>query len=150
MPYREEIYHPALPEPDEARGWFDKSDGDDLVLHQTEPSVETLTIGEDYIWLQREADSTAEILPIPSEMQPLLDMLRMIVAGTPDLAKLSDAGFRSEIRNNEAGWRLTLTSNSPDDAARRMVMYGCGDVLRAVELQLPDGGRRRYVFEETR
>lgn len=132
-----------------ARGWFEYADDGALIRHQTEPQAETVTIGQHDIYRRRESSGFTTTTSIPSQIAPLLGILRGIVAGDRnDMAELAK-GYVTGIENGGAGWTLTLTSEQQDGRSNRVLLEGCGDVLQAVELQLPDSSRRRYVFEDT-
>lgn len=144
--YREEIRHPSMTSPAVAQGWFEQAKDGRLVRHQTEPQVETVEIGHNYIRLSRESDGYQNIVPIPSDMTTYLQVLRPLV--TDDRAGLSEllAGYDSQIVNGAAGWEVSLSANGGGSARLRMLLAGCGEILQSIEWQLTDGTRRRYVF----
>ena len=131
-----------------ARGWFEHADDGGLIRHQTEPRAETVEIGQGHIHHRRDASGFSTTVSIPSEMAPVFDILRGIVTGDREgLAELS-RDIAATIENGDAGWTLTLAADLHDGTSNIIVLGGCGDVLETVELQLADGSRRRYVFEE--
>lgn len=144
--YQEEIFHPSQVAPVVARGWFEFGDDGALIRHQTEPQVETVEIGEHFIHQRRESDGASNSVRISSELAPLLGLLRMVIARDEDVVEMSNDHVL-DLEPGDNGWTLTLATDRSDDTSSRLVLGGCGDVLRSVELQLPDNSRRRYVFE---
>ena len=148
LSYREEVYHPSLSAPVVAHGWFEHASDGTLIRHQTDPQAETMTIGKQYIHRLREASGFSTTVIIPSELAPMFAIIRGVVSDNREamLELLKD--YSADIQNGDAGWSLTLTSNRETSVANTLVLYGCGDLLQAVEAQLPDSSRRRYVFED--
>ena len=146
--YREEIYHPAMTTPMVAHGWFEHTDDGTLVRHQTEPQAETVTIDARHIHRRREASGFTTTVSIPAELAPFLAVLRALVSGNQEAVTALLDGHAAAIDNSSAGWAVTLNTDDAANAANAMVLSGCGDVLQAVEVQLSDSSRRRYVFEE--
>ena len=107
-----------------------------------------MTIGKQYIHRLREASGFSTTVIIPSELAPMFAIIRGVVSDNREamLELLKD--YSADIQNGDAGWSLTLTSNRETSVANTLVLYGCGDLLQAVEAQLPDSSRRRYVFED--
>lgn len=144
--YREHIRHPSLTEPVTAHGWFERAADGTLVRHQTAPQEETVQIGERFLRLHREADDYSNIMPIPSELAPYLRILRALVTDDHDgLAGLLES-FDARLVSDQAGWRASLSAAVGDDGAQHLMLTGCGERLRSVEWQLPDGTSRRYRF----
>ena len=145
--YREEIYHPAIADPVIARGWFELSDDGSLIRHQTAPKSEISKIGRRFISLRREVDDYENnIVPIPSELAPLLTALRGIILGDNTVVR---DGYSFHIDSGDTGWSLALTPHPPTDGAEQLIMSGCGDVLSAIEIRLRNNERRRIIFEKT-
>ncbi|MEH6755426.1 MAG: hypothetical protein V7788_14830 [Alphaproteobacteria bacterium] len=144
--YREEIFHPAIPEPMIARGWFEHSPDGSLKRHQTDPEIETTRIGEDFIFVRRGPESESNIYPIPARIAPLLDALRGTFGqtGTARLLALTPT-----LVTNASGWFVTFSPGDETEKNSRLVLGGCGDRLQSVELQLQNQERRRIVFEPT-
>jgi hypothetical protein len=143
--YREEIYHPALTEPLIARGHFELRRDGSLVRHQSEPEVETVRIGEDFVFIRRESEGgESNILPIPSDLEFLFTSLRAIIgqAGPEVLSSYS-----LQLETGVFGWRLALSPGGRESSADRLVVEGCGDRVYAVDLEFQDGNRRRITFE---
>jgi hypothetical protein len=146
--YREEVYHPSLSSPVVAHGWFEHASDGTLIRHQTDPQAETMTIGRRYIHRLREASGFSTTVSIPSELAPLLEIVRGVVSDNHEAMLGLMEDYSADIQNGDAGWSLTLTDNRETGVANTLVLYGCGDLLQAVEVQLPDSSRRRYVFED--
>jgi hypothetical protein len=145
--YTEAIVHPALSAPEQTRGWFELSGDGRLIRHQTEPTAETVNIGEENLRISREADGFSNIVPIPSNMQPLFAVLRAIVARDPERAGRLPPGSELDVTNDNSGWTLEIGLAASDSVSRPLVVHGCGEALRSVELRLPDSSTRTYTFE---
>jgi len=129
------------------RGWFELGDDGALVRHQTAPRSEISKIGNRFISLRREVDGYENnIVPIPSNLAPLLKALRGIILrdGTD-----ATAGYVPRMEIGDAGWTLALSPQQSDHGAQQLVLNGCGDVLSAIEIRLANSERRRIVFERT-
>ena len=146
--YREEIYHPAITFPVVTGGWFEVGKDGSLIRHQTKPDNEVTRIGENFISQRRDSEGgETNIFPIPSSLAPLLSSLRNIVGQT---AKTALMKFPHRLETGTTGWRLSLQTgtadirdNPPDTL---IVLEGCGDQLRSLEMRLPGLERRRIVF----
>ena len=145
--YREEIFHPALKAPLLARGVFEISADGSLIRHQEEPEVETVRIGENFIFKRRESDGGgSNILPIPSELEFLFASLRVIV-GQADRAALK--AYDHKLLATPSGWSLALQPTAAAETGDRIVVEGCGRTIEAIELQFRDADRRRISFQNT-
>ncbi len=142
--YREEIRHPALPEPVHARGILRRLSDGRLMRRQTVPEPETLMIGESVITRLRPGATGSEILPIPEDLAPMIAVLRSALAGDA-LALGRDTSATLEA--GQEGWRLALR---PDGGGASLTLLGCGTRLLGFETADPDGVWRRTVFEAAR
>lgn len=128
-------------------GRFEVGKNGSLIRHQIKPEKEVTRIGENFIFQQRDSDGgETNIFPIPSSLAPLLSSLRSIVGQT---AKTTLMKLPHKLETDTAGWRLTLETDAADtQSARdtRIVLEGCGNVLRSLEMRLPSRERRRIVF----
>ena len=125
-------------------GWFEIEKDGSLIRHRRKPDVEVTRIGENFIILRRESEGgDSNIFPIPKQLGSLFASLRSIMRHT-DMATL--AAYPHELKSDPTGWRLSLHTDSADTANNLIDLRGCGDVLRSVELQLPNRERRRIVF----
>jgi len=145
--YREEIYHPAMADPVVTSGWFEIDTDGDLVRHQRTPDSAVTRIGENFIFVRRDSEDgdTTTIFPIPKELAPLFSSLRSIVRHTD---RNTLAAYPHELQSGTTGWKLSLNTGSAGVTDNLIHLRGCGDVLRSVELQMPNGQRRRIVFTE--
>lgn len=145
MHYREEIFHPALNDPVVARGRFEIGRDGSLIRHQTEPEVETVRIGEDFIFLRRASEGGgSNIIPIPTELSFLFASLRAIVGHTSSDVLQS---YDHQLETDLSGWNLTLSPGGGEHSGDRLVVEGCGDQMQVVELRFQGGDRRRISFE---
>lgn len=146
LDYQEEIFHPALTDPLIARGVFEISPDGSLIRHQKEPEIETVRIGENFIFMRRESDGGgSNILPIPSELEFLFTSLRVIV-GQADQAALKT--YDHELLATPSGWSLALQPVAAAETRDRIVVEGCGQTVEAIELQFGDSDRRRISFQK--
>jgi hypothetical protein len=143
--YREEIYHPAMADPVVTSGWFEIGTDGDLVRHQRTPDSAVTRIGEKFIFVRRDSEDgdNTTIFPIPKELAPLFSSLRSIVRHTD---RKTLAAYPHELQSDTTGWKLSLNTGSTGVPDNLIHLRGCGDVLQSVELQMPNGERRRIVF----
>jgi hypothetical protein len=127
--YTEAIVHPALSAPEQTRGWFELSGDGRLIRHQTEPTAETVNIGEENLRISREADGFSNIVR------------------DPERAGRLPPGSELDVTNDNSGWTLEIGLAASDSVSRPLVVHGCGEALRSVELRLPDSSTRTYTFE---
>lgn len=142
VPYREEIRHPALTVPVLAAGTFVIGRDGALIRMQEVPRRERSEIGDNFIAVSRPPEGEANLLPIPSEMAPMLATIRALVAGRPD--ELPE-GLALSLGSDRGGWHVDL---QPADggALANVVVTGCGDQLIAIRLDQMDGTSRLIRF----
>lgn len=139
--YREEIRHPALPDPVTAEGSFDLGSGDTLIRRQTSPTVETTEIGTHTIKLIRAEDGYENTVLVPDRLEPFLAIMRAIVEGEGRI----DPRFDARLMTDERGWVLSLTAPSSEP----VLLHGCGPVLDRVTMRLENAEERRIIFVST-
>ena len=138
--YREEVFHPALPEPQGSNGTFRLDPDGSLIRAQEWPERETVSVGESFLSVTA-PDGGENILPIPDDLQPFFMALRGLLAGQPE--RLHQA---NTVRLTDAGppWRLTIQPNSAEVSALDVI--GCGGRILTLEVELPDHSRRVLFF----
>ena len=141
--YAEQIFHPALVEPVTAAGTFHMADDGTLIRAQEYPEREIAEIGRNTIRLRSDPDAEANLVPIPEDIEPMLATVRALVAGEPRSILET---YSVELLPHEGGWQVVVDSDNPMGALTHLAVIGCGETLRAVELDLADGGRRRIVL----
>jgi hypothetical protein len=142
--YREAVYHPALPRPELARGVLSITAAGRLLKDQRLPRREISEIGEAFISVRAAPEGPVNLLPIPAELRPMLDAMRLVIAG--DAAATADA-FALDLLPGEPGWRVRLVSRDPRAPAMRIALVGCGTVLQAIEIEQARGVRRILTLE---
>ncbi|HUF87991.1 MAG TPA: hypothetical protein VMM59_11470 [Thermohalobaculum sp.] len=142
--YREEVHHPALAQPEVASGTMSMTADGRLVRDQRRPEREISEIGESFVSVRQGPDAPENLLPVPSELKPMLDAIRGVVGGD---AEAIAAAFDLELVASAPLWRVRLV---PSDSAARgieLVVAGCGARLRGMEVRQPGGVRRVIRFE---
>ncbi|MBY8974889.1 hypothetical protein KHP62_03650 [Rhodobacteraceae bacterium NNCM2] len=139
--YREEIFHPAFPDPLIARGTFDLGRDGALIRHQAIPTIETTEIRERFITIRREAEGFENVVPIPPSLDPLLAVLRAVI--TPEGGAVLSAED-AELLAGDEGWTLALVTQG--GASGRVTLSGCGAVLASVGFEPAEGERRKIIL----
>lgn len=139
--YVERTFHPALPDPVEARGTLSALPDGTLVRDQTRPVAERTEIGDRFVAVTRAGGAGPNLLPLPPEMRAFADALRAIVAGS---AEGLDARFSTRLETGPEGWRLHL--DPMGEGAAHLTLEGCGAVLAALGIEETTGTRRRILF----
>jgi hypothetical protein len=142
--YREEVYHPALPRPETARGVLWVTADGRLVKDQQIPQREISEIGEAFVSVREAPEGPANLLPIPAEVRPMLDAIRLVIAG--DAGAVADK-FALDLAPGGPGWRVRLVARDPDAPEMQIALIGCGTVLRSIEIDQARGVRRIFTFE---
>lgn len=131
--------HPALTAPEVARGTLRALPDGRLVKDQTSPRREISEIGDGIISIRRSPEGEANLLPVPSEMLPMLRILGLAAGGRlEEAADASELGFEM----TPEGWRVAL---SPGDGPV-VHLAGCGRRLSRIEIREPDGVERVYFL----
>jgi hypothetical protein len=142
--YREEAHHAALPRPEVATGVLRVTDGGRLLKDQRVPRREISEIGAEFISVRETPEGPANLLPIPDALRPMLDAIRLVVAG--DAEGISEQ-FGLELLAGGPGWRVGLVPRAAEAPEMRIVLIGCGAVLRAIEIEQARGVRRVMILE---
>ncbi|MEM6942335.1 MAG: hypothetical protein AAF565_01130 [Pseudomonadota bacterium] len=138
------MLHPALDRPVVSRGLLDIGPQGQLIRHQTSPVEEITSIGKRLITVDRPQDAYRNSVPIPGFMDLFLAVLREVVEGA---GGREDDGRIVTLSNSPSGWTVTVSAaNSDADTMGALALLGCGEVLRAIALDLPDGEARRIAF----
>lgn len=141
--YREEIHHPALTEPERARGLMRMESTGRLVKEQIAPRQEISEIGEDFVSVREDARAERNMLPIPPEARRMLTALRDVMSG--DLKSVA-ARYAPELTEVRPLWRLRLAVHD-DPEYLPVFLIGCGSQLRGIEIREPGGIRRFVLFD---
>lgn len=139
--YIEHLHHPALLSPVTSSGrmWI-RPDGT-LVREQLAPEPEIAEIGERLIRLRKGAEDEPNLLPIPAEMDGLIDTLRLLLeratpaSGMPEVARIARPG---------AGWRVQV--NSPAPTSSLIVLEGCAGIVTSLSVEQADRTLRIIRF----
>ena len=142
--YREEVHHAALPRPEIARGVLWVTADGHLLKDQHMPRREISEIGEAFISVRATPEGPANLLPIPAEVRPMLDAIRLVIAG--DTEATADE-FVLDLLPGGPGWRVRLVSRDPEAPEMQIALIGCGTVLQAIEIEQARGVRRIMTFE---
>ncbi len=140
--YREEIHHPALPEPEIATGTMRVDPDGSLVKAQEFPHGEVSAIGESFISVRRPPDAQPNLLPIPDDFVEAVEALKLLLSG--EAARLAEI-HSPELGTGPEGWQVLIAL-----PGHPMRVLGCGDTLVGIELREPGGVRRLYTFTEAR
>lgn len=134
--YREEVFHPALPEPQRSTGIFRLDPDGSLIRAQEWPERETVSVGESLLSVAT-PDGGENILPIPGDLKPFFQALRGLLAGQPERLHQINT-----VRLTDPGppWRLTIQPNSAEASALEVI--GCGGRILTLEVELLSDGRR--------
>lgn len=141
--YREEVHHPALAEPERARGlmWVTPDGG--LIKEQAAPRREISEIGKDFVSVRELSEDAANLLPIPPEARRMLDALRAVMSGRVGSVAAEYAPELTEVRPL---WRLRLAVHD-DPEYLPVFLIGCGAELRGMEIREPGAVRRLILFD---
>ncbi|MEM7744630.1 MAG: hypothetical protein AAF409_13065 [Pseudomonadota bacterium] len=139
--YREEVFHPALPEPQVTTGTMWMGPDGELVRMQLWPERETVNVGERFLTVTTPGGEP-NILPIPDDMAPFFMALRGILSGRPGTVS---ASYPMALQDSGPPWRISLNAGASDQM--QTVLTGCGGQLHTIELILPDLARRVLSFE---
>lgn len=139
--YREEVFRPGLETPAVAEGTMRVADDGTLVKDQRRPRREISEIGEVFLSTRAKPEAEENLYPIPSDVRPMLDAIRYLLAGRAGL--LQDA-FDMKLEPHEDGWQVELTARAQPELG--ITVIGCGAQLSAMEL--PEAGKRarRFTF----
>jgi len=108
------------------------------------PQREISEIGEAFISVRETPEGPANLLPIPAEVRPMLDAIRLVIAG--DAGAIVDK-FVLDLAAGKPGWRVRLAARDPDAPEMQIALIGCGTVLRSIEIDQARGVRRKFTFE---
>ncbi|MEM0945051.1 MAG: hypothetical protein AAGI70_14015 [Pseudomonadota bacterium] len=133
MPYRLSVSHPALPEPETARGTLEAQPDGTLIRAQTFPEIHRAEIGRDVIWVF-DGEGERELFPISAEMRPVVVALRAAAGGAPPTLP------GAELQTDGAGWRIILPG------ALRITLGGCGARLSTLEIRQESGTTDLYTI----
>jgi len=142
--YREEIYHPALAEPETASGFLSVTQSGDLVRDQRQPRREISEVGQSFLSVRDGPDAPENMWPIPGPARPMFAAMRQAVSGD---AMALTRDFTLELVSDVPIWRVRLV---PEDSELRgvgIVLIGCGATLVGMELSQPGGIRRILTFD---
>ena len=142
--YLEEVHHAALPRPEVARGVLEVTPNGRLLKDQRQPKPEISVVGDQFISVSETRDGPTNLLPIPDALRPMLDAIRLVVAG--DAEGISEQ-FGLELLAGGPGWRVGLVPRAAEVPEMRIVLLGCGAVLRAIEIEQARGVRRVMILE---
>ncbi|MFK7944695.1 MAG: hypothetical protein AB8B85_17550 [Paracoccaceae bacterium] len=136
VPYREEIHHPALFEPEIATGTVWALADGALMRDQVTPHREIAEIRDNVLRLRSAPEGEPVIYPIPANVSQALGPIRMLLTG-----KQMDQDL-VVMENDEHGWRLFFGA----DTATRAQVFGCGARPRGVKTEDVSGVRRTTWF----
>ncbi len=139
VPYREEIQHPFLATAEVTEGRFFVVDGD-LHREQRLPDHELAAIGDELITLRTSGGESANLIPIPTEIKPLILALRALI--TRNLAVLDGPPVLSARRDE--GWSLAFPDLDPTVAT--LTISGCGARVRQLEITKGTGVKRTITL----
>jgi hypothetical protein len=142
--YREEVHHAALPRPEIARGILGITSDGHLLKDQRAPQREISEIGDDFISLRQTPDGPVNLLPIPAELRPMLDAMRLVVSGNADGVA---ADFRVDLLPEAAGWHVRLVPKDPAASGIQIELIGCGAALQVIDIGQAGGVRRVLTLE---
>lgn len=142
--YREEIHHPALAQPEVASGTLSMTADGHLVKDQRRPRREVSEIGESRVSVRQGPDAPENLLPIPSELKPMLDAIRGVVSGDTEVIT---AAFNMELSATAPLWRVRLVPSDAGASGIEIVVAGCGARLRGMEVRQPGGIERVITFD---
>ncbi len=142
--YVEEVHHAALPRPEIARGVLGVTSDGRLLKDQRFPKREISKIGERFISVSETPDGPVNLLPIPAELRPMLDAIRLVITGD---TKAIEEAFVLDLQPEGAGWRIGLVSRDPDAPEMLIALIGCATVLRAIEIEQGGGISRTLTLE---
>lgn len=143
MAYREQVFHPALPQPEVARGTLWITAKGRLVKDQIIPQREISEIGDRFLSVREAPDGPTNLLPIPATARPMLDAIRLVVAG--DAGALANE-FTLDLQPGGPGWRIGLASKNAEVSETQITLTGCGDGLQAIEIEQERGVRRIFTL----
>lgn len=144
MSYREEVHHSALPQPEIARGILEITTDGHLLKDQYMPRRELSEIGEAFISVRETPDGPVNLLPIPTEIRPMLDAMRLVVTG--NATGVADE-FAVDLLPKASGWHIRLVPRDPAASGMQIGLSGCGTFLHAIEIDQPGGVRRIFSLE---
>lgn len=138
MPYREEIFHPGLPDALTTRGHL-TTDGDGALIRvQSWPVKERTRIGQRFIRIE-DADGAENLLPIPDHLAPFIDVMRALTSGEAGALVMR---YRPQLTARPEGWEVTLAKQG----ALGLRILGCGTLIHALEVDETGGARRVLHF----
>ena len=140
VPYREETRHPAFAEPEVATGMLSVEEGR-LIRDQRFPEPERAAIGDQVVSVTVPPSTEANILPIPAEMQPLVQTLRAVI--TRDASFIRD---RTTLAAAPAGGEWVLTFPDLDPGVGTFSVTGCGGRIRRIDVAEQTGIRRTMIL----
>lgn len=137
------VHHPALPKPETASGDFRIAGDGTLVREQRRPRPEIAEIGEAFLSVRDAPDRSRNLVPIPSEMKPMFDALRQVIAGDVDAIA---AGFSLALVTDAPLWRVGLSPRQAGPGELDIVLVGCGASLRGLEIAREGGSTRKIIL----
>ena len=147
MEYREEVHHAALPLPEIASGVLGVTADGHLLKDQQIPKREISEIGDSFVSVRQTPEGPANLLPIPAEIQPMLDAMRLVVTGNAQ--GIADE-FGVELIGDEPSWHVRLTPGARLASGMQIELIGCGAALQAIEIEMANGVRRILTLERPR
>lgn len=115
-----------------------------LLKDQRQPNREISVIGDQFISVSETRDGSTNLLPIPAQLRPMLDALRLVVIG--DIKAIADE-FALDLLPGEPGWRIGLVSKGLKAPELQIALIGCGSALQAIEIDQARGVRRVMTLE---
>ena len=139
IPYEEVILHPAFNKEVKNAGSFVLSPDKKLLRRQVQPQVEEMEIGDRRITVRRNGKAVSKA--IPARLKHFFDLLRAAILGQP----LSPENvWDNRMIDATTGWRAEISVQA--EKKEKITFSGCGQVLRAIELDLRNGQKRIIRF----
>jgi hypothetical protein len=85
-----------------------------------------------------------DLLPIPANLRPILDALRLAVTG--DAEGIVDK-FAVDLLPYSPGWHIRLAPRAPAAPPTTIGFFGCGNALQVIEISQEGGVRRVLTLE---
>jgi len=142
--YREEVFHPALAQPETAAGFLSVTQSGHLVRDQRRPRREISEIGHNFLSVRKGPDEPENLLPIPAAARPMFEAIRHAVSGD---TKAITRDFLLDLVATAPWWRVRLVPRDPDMRETGILLVGCGARLGGMEITQPGGVRRVLTFD---
>lgn len=112
-----------------------------LIRAQEIPKPETARVGANVVSVTSPDLASANILPIPDDLQPLFNALRAVMIGaTAEFTEQADL----TTRDGQNTWVLEFPELDPRYGF--MSIEGCGARVRLIEIREPSGIRRTMLL----